>query len=465
MINKKTTVARKVIAVLLVMTLLFAANSIVLGASAAGDLGTTVYLKTTETTTPYLHYWDPNGKGSDWPGVPMVSEGNDVYSYDIGADLSTLDGVIFKKDGGSGDDSKLTQNVTGITGNLYDLSTKTWSMYDTSAIKIKSYGANLDSPQYIGSKVTLFMDAEGGDGNLQYQIMAGDAILSDFSDKKSVVWEPDKAGDYTINFTVKDGSGETNTKQLSYTIKSVSGAKEPVILGATPADGTKIKTDSPVTISVQGAGGEINNKILFYKIEIKDPNGAAVNTPYYQTSNKLTFKPTSAGEYTVTMYVQSNSVNNETVSVTYKYASAANAEELPVDSDVPVVTDSDKPIVTDSDKPVVTDSDKPVVTDSDKLVASDSDKPADTDSDKPVATDSDKPIHSDVDVPDTDFGDYDGSGKTELKDAYAIQADVVMKKTFTPEQVQRCDVNHDGKISLKDASLIQQYRAGLVVLK
>ena len=61
--------------------------------------------------------------------------------------------------------------------------------------------------------------------------------------------------------------------------------------------------------------------------------------------------------------------------------------------------------------------------------------------------------------------DYDENGKTELKDAYAIQADVLAKKTFTADQIAKCDVNHDGKISLKDASLIQQYRAGLVVLK
>lgn len=462
---RKTTVASKAIAVLMVITLLFAANCIVLGASAAGNLGTTVYLKTTETTTPYLHYWDSDGKGSAWPGVAMTAEGGDVYSYDIGADLSTLKGVIFLKDGG-GDGSKMTGDVDVITGNLYDLSSKTWSMYDTSALRIKSFGADLASPQYTGSKITLSMDAEGGDGNLQYQIMVDDAILSDFSATKSVAWEPTSAGDYTINFTAKDGAGESITKTLSYTVKSVDGAEEPIFLSATPANGTQIKKDSAVTVTVNGAGGQVNNNILFYKTEVKDPSGNVVNTAYYQTGNKVAFQPDTLGDYTVTMYIQSNSVKNDTTIATYTYTCTNDAQTLPPEIDDPVISDSDKPVITsDSDKPVQSDSDKPAQSDSDKPAESDSDKTAESDSDKPAESDSDKPSNSDIDVPDTDFGDYDENGKTELKDAYAIQADVLAKKTFTADQIAKCDVNHDGKISLKDASLIQQYRAGLVVLK
>ena len=158
------------------------------------------------------------------------------------------------------------------------------------------------------------------------------------------------------------------------------------------------------------------------------------------------------------MYIQSNSVKNDTTIATYTYTCTNDAQILPPEIDDPVISDSDKPVIT-------SDSDKPVQSDSDKPAQSDSDKPAESDSDKPAESDSDKPSNSDIDVPDTDFGDYDENGKTELKDAYAIQADVLAKKTFTADQIAKCDVNHDGKISLKDASLIQQYRAGLVVLK
>lgn len=474
MTNSKTKAAGRVLAVLMVITLLFAANCAVLSVSA-DTLGTTIYLKTTKTTTPYLHYWNNTTKvGSSWPGVAMTSEGDNIYSYELPCDVGELEGVIFKKDGGSGDDSKLTQDVTNITGNLYDLDAGTWGTYDTSSIKITSAGADLESPQYTGSKVTLAVMAEGGDGKLQYKISANDTVLSDFSGKNTVVWEPTKEGDYTILFEVKDGSGETNKRQLSYTVKSSENAEEPIFLSASPANGAKVKKDSAVTVDVKGAGGHVNNDILFYKTEVTDPNGNVVNTAYYQTGSKITFTPSVVGEYTVTMSIQNNTVKNTTRTVSYTYVSTT--EEIDTQSDV-IDTQSDvidtQSDVIDTQSDVIDTQSDVIDTESDVIDTQSDviDTQTDVDTQSDVNTESDKETDTEKKDTDTDepvvfvLGDINKSGKVELRDAYTIQGCVLGKKTLTAEEIERADVNGDGRVTLKDASIIQQYMAGLRELK
>lgn len=445
MINKKTTVAGRVVAVLMVFALLFAANCCVLGASAAETYGTTLYVKTTQTTTPYLYYW-AEGVDPGWPGKAMTDEGGNTYSLELPCDVGALTGIIVNRDG-SGD--KLTGDVTNITGNLFDVDSNTWDMNDPSGIKIRNYGADNEN-LYVGSKTTLSMTAEGGDGNLQYKISANGTALSDWSSRTSVLWEPTAAGDYTITFEAKDGANASNSKEISLTVKDADSAVEPIFLSASPANGWQIKTGEACTVTVNGAGGQVNNKVLFYKTEVTDANGNAVNTAYYQTSNKITFTPSATGDYTVTMYIQNNTVENTTTKVSYTYSSVANPDNPDTDTSAIDSDTSTEVIVSDDDT-----STEVVVSDTDtatEVEVSDNDSETDTSEDDTDTT---------TDVEDTNVGDFDGSGKTELRDAYGVQSGVVAKKTFTAEEIARADVNRDGEVTLKDASLIQQYMAGL----
>ena len=449
MIIRKTTVAGKTVAVLLVVAMLFAANCCALSA-AADSFGTTLYVKTTKSSAPYIYYWVDGGVEPGWPGKPMQAEGNDCYSFEMPVDIGELTGIIVNASS-AGD--KLTDDVKNISGNFYDVDAGTWSMYDTSAIKISSYGADIDT-LYVGSKATLSMEAKGGDGNLKYKFSVNGKTLSDFSGKNSVVWEPSEAGTYTVTFEVKDGAGESNSKEATYIVNSVDGAKEPIFLGAVPSNGRQIKKGSAVTVAVQGAGGNVNNNILFYKTEVVDPNGTVVNTAYYQTSNKITFTPSATGEYTVNMYIQNNTVENTTVSASFTYNSVNEITED--DTDEIIIPESDSEIKpdqsdVDTETPPPSGSDVDTETKPDQSDADTETKPADTDSEVP-------------DVPDTTKGDIDNSGKTELKDAYFIQKGVLAKQVFTADEIARGDVNGDGKITLKDASLIQRYMAGLITL-
>ncbi len=129
----------------------------------------------------------------------------------------------------------------------------------------------------------------------------------------------------------------------------------------------------------------------------------------------------------------------DAAAVTAMYKEVLAAKQALVEGKLPE-TDSDKPVVTDSDKPVETDSDKPV----------------ETDSDKPVETDSDIPTPSDK-------GDINSDGKVTLRDATLAQKHAVGLTKLTAEQITAGDMNGDNAVTLVDAYAIQvkaniQYR-------
>ena len=471
MAKKKLSTAGRVLAVMLVLAMMF---TVIGGISASADtLGKTIYVKTTKTTAPVLYYWVDGGSSNpDWPGKAMTSEGDNVFSLELPYDVGELTGIIVNKDNGGGDDSKLTGDVKNITGNLYDVDAGSWSMYDTSSIKITSYSGNPESPQYIGASITLSMDAEGGSGDLQYKISisgAASETLSDFSSKKSVIWNPKAEGTYTVLFEVKDSSGETNSRKVEYVIKDASNAEDPIFLNASPANGAELKKGGSTTVTINGAGGKTGNNILFYKAEVYDASGNLVNTPYYTTSNKVTFNAANDGEYTVKMFVQSNSVNNRTVDASYTYKATDNptsdtgSSDTSTDTSTVIDTASDTTTATDSATDTTssatdssTDTTSSAVDTSTDTTSTSTDSSTDT-----TSTSSDTATEVDTDI----LGDVDKSGKVELKDAYILQSAALGKIKLTNDQFSRGDVNRDGVITLKDASMVQRAASGIENLK
>ena len=126
--------------------------------------------------------------------------------------------------------------------------------------------------------------------------------------------------------------------------------------------------------------------------------------------------------------------NADAAAVTAAYKNVLAAKDALVKGEPIVVSDTDKPVETDSDKPVETDSDKPVETDSDKPVETDSDKPAPAPADK---------------------GDINGDGKVTLRDATLAQKHSVKLTKLTDAQIAAGDMNGDGAVTLLDAYAIQ----------
>ena len=54
------------------------------------------------------------------------------------------------------------------------------------------------------------------------------------------------------------------------------------------------------------------------------------------------------------------------------------------------------------------------------------------------------------------MGDANGDGKVDVKDATLIQKYVVLMADIAPENLSVADYNKDGKIDVKDSSAIQK---------
>lgn len=287
-----------------------------------GDTTTTPTTPVTPTTTPtpsgknvvyckdtnnwgniHVYMWTSNaGDNASWPGVKATDLGEGIWMLEYEGDWKN---IIFN----NGSDAAKTGDLTHPgTGQIYDNATGEWSLYDTSKLHIKSFTADVASPQYTGVKINLAVNAGGGEGELSYQFSVGSTVISEYSSNSSVSWTPATAGTYTVKVDVKDTLGETVSKSMTYEIKDISAEVKPVIqsVEVTPSnfEGTELKKGTESTVDVTAGGGNTGTKLLFYKYTITDPNGDTANVPYYTLKNEYKFTPNTLGTYSVTATVQ-----------------------------------------------------------------------------------------------------------------------------------------------------------------
>ncbi len=280
----------------------------------------TVYLKNSANwSTINCYMWkDGNGENAAWPGASMSSIGDGVYQYNIPGDFNM---IIFNNGGDKTGDMSLPGD-----GYIYDNKSGSWDVYDTSAIRVSNFGANLVSPQYKGTDITLSATATSVSA-VSYKFTvtgpSGTTVVSDFSSKSTAVWTPTAVGTYTITFDFKDATGNTNQRTATFTIEDDSTVAVPVLKGVSPKPG-QMKKGTQQTLTINAAGGKVGTNLLFYKIKITDPSGNICNVPYYTKSNSYKFTPTTLGNYTVTIYVQAS--DNETVERNYVYSSVDNVD-------------------------------------------------------------------------------------------------------------------------------------------
>ena len=265
---------------------------------------------------------------TSWPGASMQNIGDNVWQYEV---TGSWGKVIFNN--GSTQTGDLTFPGDGY---IYDNSTGQWEIFDNSPLKVSDFGANLTSPQYKGTDITLTTTAKS-DSAVSYKFSVKDpsgktTVLANFSSNNTAEWTPTTAGTYTIIFDYKDNSGNTNQRTMEYSVSDDAGVVPPILKGVTPKPG-QVKTGTQQTITVNAAGGTTGTNLLFYKFKITDPSGNTVNVPYYSKTKTVNFTPTAAGIYTVTVYVQGS--DNDTVERTYTYTSTSNV--------TPPVTESTPP--------------------------------------------------------------------------------------------------------------------------
>ncbi|MDO4419071.1 MAG: starch-binding protein [Ruminococcus sp.] len=274
-----------------------------------------VYLKDTNNWgNIHVYMWNSEqDKNASWPGEKATSSGDGVYEYTV---TKSYANIIFNN---GSDAAKTGDLIYPGEGQIYDNGTGTWSLYDTSKLHIKSFTADVASPQYTGVKINLSAVAGGGEGELSYKFSVGSTVISDYSSASTCSWTPTTAGSYTVNVEVKDTLGETVSKSMAFEIKDIKAEVKPVIqnLEVSPSnfENTEIKKGTETTAHVTAGGGNTGTKLLFYKYTITDPKGETANVPYYTLKNEYKFTPASTGTYSVTATVQGsdNSITAKTV--------------------------------------------------------------------------------------------------------------------------------------------------------
>ncbi|MBR3988005.1 MAG: starch-binding protein [Clostridia bacterium] len=263
-----------------------------------------VYLKDTSGWgNIHVYMWNSgDDSNAAWPGEKATSLGDGVYEYTV---KKAYKNIIFNN---GSDASKTGDLIYPGEGQIYDNGTSTWSLYDTSKLHIKSFTADVESPQYTGVKINFTAVAGGGEGDLSYKFSVGNTVLSDFSSATKASWTPATAGTYTVNLEVKDTLGETLSKSLTFEIKDIKAEVKPVIqeVKATPSnlEGTELKKGVEATVDVTAGGGNTGTKLLFYKYTVTDPSGETANVPYFSLKNQYKFTPNTLGTYSVTATVE-----------------------------------------------------------------------------------------------------------------------------------------------------------------
>ena len=269
--------------------------------------------------------------------------------------------------------------------------------------------------------VTLSAEAKNVNGATVYYKFSvtnaggGTSVISNFSTAKSVTWTPSVAGSYTIKFDFMDTAGNENSRTLALTVADDSSVTKPIIKSVTPANLNLIKAGVANTVTVTAGGGKTGTNLLFYKYIVTDPNGVK-NTPYYTLNNTYKFTPTMAGKYVVNVYVQAS--DNSTVTKTYNYTATA---------DGPIPT---QPVT--AEQPTTAKPTTPVATTA------------------PITTPQ----------PTTPSGYNKGDANMDhyfnIKDATYVQMHVAEYEEAKDIVIALADMSGDGRITVLDATLIQQ---------
>ncbi len=172
-----------------------------------------------------------------------------------------------------------------------------------------------------GDTVKLTATVTGGDGTLQYEFTAVAAdgtkeVIKAYSNAASADWSP-KAGTYTVKVTVKDGKGNTATKEITgYNVEKQGTALNITDVVTDKASGDAV-VGNTVKITAKATGEGILQYRFTYILQSDDEDGDEVEETIqdYSQSASADWALTEAGTYTIKVYVKDANGNakNKTI--------------------------------------------------------------------------------------------------------------------------------------------------------
>jgi hypothetical protein len=159
---------------------------------------------------------------------------------------------------------------------------------------INNLNTNVTSPQNVGTEIELTADASG-EGTLNYKFVANLngkwIVIKDFAIENSVKWTPKQAGNYEITVVVKDSTGKSVSKKISYKISSslaITSFKSNLL--------SPQKIGTAIILSATGTGVGT----LKYRFCVNDGTNLTVLKDF-STTNTVQWIPKKAGTYIVSV--------------------------------------------------------------------------------------------------------------------------------------------------------------------
>lgn len=312
----------------LVLCLALIATAVMVGAvSAFAASGDTVYVKANNGwTNLHCYMWNGNGeqKNADWPGVKMTEVGDGVYSYTLSGDFSK---IIFNKGEGGNGNQTTDMDYPG-ANKIYDLSAGTWGDYGNTPTTPgpTTPGSTTPTPTTptpttpSGDNVVYFKNTDNwsvvkcymwnsdSDKNAAWSgeemTNLGDGVWMYTAKKKYAKCIFNNGNDQTDDLTANYGQiYDRSTKQWSpYDVNDL----RITLFTADPA--SDVYTGSEVTLTAEAASKSSSN--VFYKFSVTNASGGSSVVSDFSTAKSVSWTPTAAGSYTVTLDVKDDAGND-----------------------------------------------------------------------------------------------------------------------------------------------------------
>ncbi|MBD5134398.1 MAG: starch-binding protein [Lachnospiraceae bacterium] len=154
-----------------------------------------------------------------------------------------------------------------------------------------------------GELIKLSASATGGQGTLEYKFTATDAkgnktVISEYSTTKFADWAP-SAGTYKLEVTVKDEKNIEVSKAINGFVVAGNVVEGPKVKSISIDKDSAIEGDSVKISAVAEGTGELQ-----YHFTVTAEGGEEIHIQEYDTSNECNWTATTAGTYTLTVYVK-----------------------------------------------------------------------------------------------------------------------------------------------------------------
>lgn len=504
------------------------------GVSSSAATDNVVYFDNSVTgfSQVYCYMSDNYGSNAEFPGEAMTKVSDDIWSYKVDGDWKKLiftDGEIQSSDldytGGS---------QIAVPESAEDDFTVAWSAYPEAETKAPTAATEKKVKMQTGAGGTVYCQNDAGwpqvytymwkNGAGNNQGWPG-AKMTDIGDG---VWEYKYSGDFNMiifNPGGDDGkTGDLNFPGNGKIYNNKSGTWEdynpsPVkITSLTTGIESPSYTNISVVVSAKAssaAGG------LSYKFSVKGNKGSNQVISDYSSSSTAAWIPTVADNYKITVDVKDSAGNTNSRSIDFEVKDGTNLDVpfisaftnslgsnkyLKLNSAVTFTTSAIggkvgtnllfyKFVITDPDgndntayyttgstytytpkkkgtytvKAYVQNSYNDTINNTYTYICGDTIPSDDQDETTPVPvtqpynpTQPSSQQETFATVPNPTLGDVNCDGSITVKDATLVQKSIAKLATLSAAQEKLADVNKDNAISIKDATLIQKYVVKLI---